>query len=191
MDSVRFGRALGFGARAAAKTLMTAVDAATSPNPSATKGKPTTPASTSAPPSASAAAPSSASSASSASDRSTVVRAEGPGAWIGEQTARTTAQAQQTGRGLKEGGRRFRQAVGGRLVTLSGVLWLELTGVFFGVFAVFAAGGAWKMRAARHATVTNHDAHMQFLIAATMALIFGYFCVSSFAKANRRGKQAR
>ena len=35
MDSVRFGRALGIGARAAAKTLVTAVDAATSPNPSA------------------------------------------------------------------------------------------------------------------------------------------------------------
>jgi hypothetical protein len=109
---------------------------------------------------------------------------------MGEQAARATAQAQQAGRGLKEGGRRFQQAVGGRFVTLSGVLWLELTGVFFGVFAVFAAGGAWKMRAALRATVENHDAHMQFLIAATMALIFGYFCVSSFMKASRRGKRA-
>ncbi|MGH9595267.1 MAG: hypothetical protein ACRD3K_00575 [Edaphobacter sp.] len=186
MDSVRFGRALGFGARAAAKTLMTAVDAATSPNPSATKTKPTASSSTSTPPSASAAA-----SSSTASERSTVERAEGSGARMGEQAARATARAQETGRGLKEGGRRFRQVVGGRLVTLSGVLWLELTGVFFGVFTVFAAGGAWKMRAARHATVTNHDAHMRFVIAATMALIFGYFCVSSFMKANRRGKQAR
>ena len=34
MDSVRFGRTLGIGARLAAKTLVTAVDAATSPNPS-------------------------------------------------------------------------------------------------------------------------------------------------------------
>jgi hypothetical protein len=91
---------------------------------------------------------------------------------------------------LKEGGRRFRQAVGGRFVTLSGVLWLELTGVFFGVFAAFATGGAWKMRGALHETVENHDAHTRFLIAATMALIFGYFCVSSFMKANRRGKRA-
>jgi hypothetical protein len=181
MDSVRFGRALGFGARAAAKTVMTAVDAATSPNPSATKTTAT------ASPSA---APSSASASSSAADRSAARRAEGSGVRLGEQAARAAAQTQQAGRGLKEGGRRFRQAVGGRFVTLSGVLWLELTGVFFGVFAAFAAGGAWKMRGALHETVENHDAHTRFLIAATMALIFGYFCVSSFMKANRRGKRA-
>jgi hypothetical protein len=181
MDSVRFGRALGFGARAAAKTVMTAVDAATSPNPSAMKTTAT------ASPSA---APSSASASSSAADRSAARRAEGSGVRLGEQAARATAQTQQVGRGLKEGSRRFRQAVGGRFVTLSGVLWLELTGVFFGVFAAFAAGGAWKMRGALHETVENHDAHTRFLIAATMALIFGYFCVSSFMKANRRGKRA-
>src|SRR5580698_8578449 len=35
MDRVKFGRALGVGARAAAKTLVMAVDAATAPNPSA------------------------------------------------------------------------------------------------------------------------------------------------------------
>ena len=34
MDRVRFGRALGFGARQAVKTLVTAVDAATAANPS-------------------------------------------------------------------------------------------------------------------------------------------------------------
>jgi hypothetical protein len=185
MDSVRFGRALGFGARAAAKTVMTAVDAATSPNPSATKTAAAASASTPAPSSASSAA-----SSSSAADRSAARRAEGSGARMGEQAARATVQAQQAGRGLKEGGRRFRQAVGGRFVTLSGVLWLELTGVFFGVFAAFAAGGAWKMRGALHETVENHDAHTRLLIAATMALIFGYFCVSSFMKANRRGKRA-
>jgi hypothetical protein len=186
MDSVRFGRALGFGARAAAKTVMTAVDAATSPNPSAAKTTAT--ASPATAPSSSA--PSSAAAPSSSVDRSAARRAEGSGVRLGEQAARAAAQTQQAGRGLKEGGRRFRQAVGGRFVTLSGVLWLELTGVFFGVFAAFAAGGAWKMRGALHETVENHDAHTRFLIAATMALIFGYFCVSSFMKANRRGKRA-
>jgi hypothetical protein len=35
MDRVRFGRALGYGARHAAKTLMKAADAATAPNPAA------------------------------------------------------------------------------------------------------------------------------------------------------------
>jgi hypothetical protein len=36
MDRVRLGRALGYGARHAAKTLTSAVDAATSPNPNPT-----------------------------------------------------------------------------------------------------------------------------------------------------------
>jgi hypothetical protein len=41
MDRVKFGRALGYGARHAAKTLVKAADAASSPNPTA--GKPPSP----------------------------------------------------------------------------------------------------------------------------------------------------
>jgi hypothetical protein len=61
------------------------------------------------------------------------------------------------------------------------VLWLELTGVFFGIFAVFAIGGAWKM-------AMNHDAPRHLIGAGVMAVLFGYFCVSSFVKASRRGR---
>jgi hypothetical protein len=168
MDSVRFGRALGIGARAAAKTLVTAVDAATAPNPSATAGKP-----------ASAGAPS--------TERKT--DAASTGARLGQQAARTTSQVRQTGKGVKEGGKRFGQAVWGPFVKLSGVLWLELTGVFFGIFAVFAAGGAWKMRGEWRQTAVNHDAHLRLIGAAAMAVVFGYFCVSSFVKAGRRGRR--
>ena len=63
---------------------------------------------------------------------------------LAQQAARTTAQALQTGRGLKEGSKRFGEAAWGPLAKASGALWLELTGVFFGIFAVFAANGAWK-----------------------------------------------
>ena len=172
MDSVRFGRALGVGARAAAKTLLTAVDAAKAPNPSASakaneKMAPGTPTS-----STSAAAG----------------RAESSGARLGQQAARTTAQVRQTGQGLKEGGKRFGEAVWGPFVKLSGALWLELTGVFFGVFALFAGSGAWKMRAALYQTGTNHDAHVRFLVSVAMTALFGYFCVSSFVRANRRSR---
>ncbi len=163
MDSVRFGRALGVGARAAAKTLVTAVDAATAPNPSA-----------------------SAKTNQSAKEAAVPGRSEGPGVRLGQQTARTAAQVLQTGQGLKQGGKRFGEAVGGRFVRLSGALWLELTGVFFGIFALSAAAGAWRMRAALHDTGANHDAHVRLLISAAMAAVFGYFCVSSFVKANRR-----
>ncbi len=167
MDSVRFGRALGVGARVAAKTLATAVDAATSPNPSAA-GKTKQGAE---------AAPSSAAAGHAESSR------------VRQQAAKNTAQARQTGAGLKEGSKRFRDSVGGPLARLSVALWLELTGVFFGIFAVFAAGGAWKLRGALNGTGANHDAHGRFLAAVLMAAVFSYFSVSSFVKANRRSRR--
>jgi hypothetical protein len=105
---------------------------------------------------------------------------------VAQQAARTTARVRQTGRGLKEGSKRFGEAVWGPFVKLSGALWLELTGVFFGIFAVFAGANAWKMRWALHETAANHDAHGRMLISVGMAGVFGYFCVSSFVKANRR-----
>jgi hypothetical protein len=171
MDSVRFGRALGIGARAAAKTLVTAVDAAKAPNPSAPA-----PAGTS----ANASAPSTAGKTDAATT----------GARLGQKAARTTSQVRQTGKGVKEGSRRFGQAVWGPFVKLSGVLWLELTGVFFGIFAVFATVGAWKMLGEwRRQTAVNHDATMHLIGTAAMAVVFGYFCVSSFARAGRRGRR--
>jgi hypothetical protein len=173
MDSVRFGRALGVGARAAAKTLVTAVDAATAPNPSASTKTNTGTASSPAAPGGTAAG-----------------MTEVSGARLAEQAARTTAQVRQTGRGLKEGSRQFRKAAWGPVVKLSGVLWLELTGVFFGIFAIFAANGAWKMRGALHDAAGNHDAYVRFVLSVAMAAIFGYFCVSSFVRANRRGKRS-
>ena len=169
MDSVRFGRALGIGARAAAKTLVTAADAVAAPNPSAkTKPKPT----------------------AEASSKSTENRAASSGIAVsrmGQQAARTAAQAIHTKDSLKQGGKRFGQAVWGPVVKLSGVLWLEVTGVFFGIFALFAVGGAWKLRGEMHRTVLNQAGHEQFIGAVAMAVLFGYFCVSSFVKANRRG----
>lgn len=160
MDSVRFGRALGIGARAAAKTLVTAVDAATSPNPSTGQA--------------------------SGADRSSKPRTP---AGVVEQVARTAAQARATSAGVAQGSKRFGEAVWRPFVRLSGVLWLEFTGVFFGIFAVYAASGAWKLRGELRETATNHDAHMHLLMAGMMALVFGYFCVSSFLRAARKGRK--
>ncbi len=165
MDSVRFGRALGFGARAAAKTLVTAVDAATAPNPSGARKAAVVPG-------------------------TTRVAADSTAARLGQKAAQTTVQVKQTGQGLKRGGKRFGEAVWGPFVKLSGQLWLEFTGVFFGIFAVFAMSNAWKMRGELRETAGNHDAHVHLLVTAAMAVVFGYFCVSSFVKANRKGKRS-
>lgn len=166
MDSVRFGRVLGIGTRLAAKIAKAAMDAATAPNPSA-------------------AAP----SATTKTDGGGASVADSR-AGLGDRVTRTAAQVQQTGQGLKEGSRRFGAAVGKPLVKLSGVLWLELTGVFFGLFAMAAGGAAWRLRGAMHATAVNHEDHVRFLAGALVAVVFGYFCLSSFVKANRRSRQS-
>ncbi|MEO8869982.1 MAG: hypothetical protein ABI357_04050 [Granulicella sp.] len=170
MDSVRFGRALGVGARAAAKTLVSAVDAATAPNPSASAAKP-------------------AQRSAGAPARPQVQQpAKGSGTRVVQQAARSAVQARQTGQGLVRGSKRFGEAAWKPFVKLSGVLGLELAGVFFGLFAFFGAGWAWKLRGNWRETATNHDAHARFLVCTIMAVVFTYFLVSSFVKANRRGK---
>jgi hypothetical protein len=157
MDSVRFGRALGIGARGAAKALATAADAAASPNPR--------PAGTARQP---------------AREPSRSVET------LGQKAARTTAQVRQTKEGLSRGGKRFGEAMWGPFVKLSGVLWLELTGVFFGLFVVTALLNTWKLRANFHDTGINHTDHQHLLFSIAMAAVFGYFCLSSFVRASRR-----
>ncbi len=87
---------------------------------------------------------------------------------------------------MKEGARRFGREVWKPMAHLSGVLWLEFTGVFFGLFALFAAGAVWRMHGAWRATAANAAEHQRLLGAIAMLAVFGYFCVSSFLRAGRR-----
>jgi hypothetical protein len=164
MDSARFGRVLGIGTRLAAKTVASAVDAAMAPNPSAT-----------------------ATAWAKAGEGTRDSRAAGTavGTKLVEKAVQSTAQVVQTGQGLKRGGKQFGDAAWRPFVRLSGVLWLEFTGVFFGLFAVSAGVGAWKLRAG----LQGGTSHTQFLIAAAVAVVFGYFCVSSFVRAARRERK--
>lgn len=170
MDSVRFGRALGFGARSAAKALATAVDAATAPNPARpqTAAQPQRP---SAPPSARSAPTGPITSAAQSAART---------------AARATVQARETRKGIARGGKRFGESVWGPFAKLSGVLWLEVTGSFFGLFALFAASAVWTHRADIRSTSANHDARLHLLVFLAMTIVFGYFAVTSFLRAYRK-----
>ena len=172
MDSVRFGRALGFGARHAAKAIAGAVDAATAPNPTPVRKTTAQPA----PPPQSAPA-----TAQAASD---------PIAEAARTAARVTVQAQvrarETSKNVARGSKRFGDSVWAPIKKLSGVLWLEITGSFFGIFALFAGQAAWTHRADLHSTPINHDDHLHFLAFVAMASVFGYFCISSFVRAYRK-----
>lgn len=177
MDSVRFGRALGIGARLAAKTLVTAVDAAAAPNPSAPPARTSPPS-----PQPYTPPPAPPLAQSQTAPQTAPGRTE-------ESAARRTIPLRKATRGIAQGSRRFGEAAWGPVVKLSGVLWLEFTGVFFGIFALFAAAGAWKLRGNLHRTTVNDSSITHFELALAMAIIFGYFCISSFVRASRRSRR--
>ena len=184
MDTVRFGRALGFGARQAVKTVTAAVDAATAENPSgksadtgANAGQ------TAARPQARPAADSAQTVAAPAASGTAASQAVHQAA---HAAAQTVVQARGARQALRSGSRRFGEAAWRPFVRLGGVLWLEVTGVFFGIFAIFAAGGAWRLRGEWH---LNSAGHRQLLGAVAMLAFFGYFSVSSFVRARRRERR--
>jgi hypothetical protein len=173
MDAVRFGRALGFGARQAAKTLVTAVDAATTEDPrkqSSRSGRPD----------AGAAVP----------PRRSESPSQPPAVPVTTKAAHTVAQtikkSQETKRALQRGRKRFGEATLEPARRLSGVLALEVAGVFFGIFAVGGLSAIWRMRGNWRAGGVGHT---QLLGGVAMVLIFGYFCISSFVRARRREKR--
>ncbi len=162
MDSVRFGRVLGTGARLAARTLAGAVDAAAAPNPRQ------------------------ASPAPSAEKPRTNPNQSSPNPT--QTAARAASNIVSTGSRIGHGSKQFAQTAFGPVKKLSGVLWLEFTGVFFGLFAVTAGASAWKLRADLHSTGANADAHLHFLLTAGMSVVFAYFCLTSFLTARRRSR---
>jgi len=170
MDAVRFGRALGFGTRQAVKTVTSAVSAATAENPS---GK-----------SAGTAAKSTSALLPNATQAQT---ASGKAVHhAAHAAAQTVLKARETRQGLRRGGQRFGQTTWKTVVRLWGVLWLEVVGVFFGLFALFALAGVWRLRGEWHSTAPEHR---QLLGALAMLALFGYFTVSSFVRARRRERR--
>jgi hypothetical protein len=77
------------------------------------------------------------------------------------------------------------RGVGGFLrpfTRVGGILWLEVTGFFFGLFALYFAQDLWRT----HLSYASGPQHQRFLIAAAMTVVFGYLSVSAFWRARRR-----
>ncbi|HEY4382638.1 MAG TPA: hypothetical protein VGN01_20005 [Acidobacteriaceae bacterium] len=171
MDRVRFGRALGFGARQAVKTLVNAVDAATAENPSVAPQRRAT---------------DRAPEPSGGSQSGERAAADSAARRAAQAATRKVEQAREVKGGLRRGSKRFGEAVWGPFLRLSGVLWLEVSGFFFGLFALFFLGAVFRLRGQWHA---NSAGRQQLAGAAAMLLLFGYFCVSNFVRARRRERQ--
>lgn len=108
-----------------------------------------------------------------------------------EAAARTVRQqapvAAAKARGVGVGAKRFGQALWGPFAHVSSVLWSEVTGVFFALFAVFFANGIFKYRA-EYAAGPSHD---KFVLDVVLTVVFGYFALSSFYIARRKEKKKR
>jgi hypothetical protein len=69
------------------------------------------------------------------------------------------------------------------------VLWLEVMGSFFALFAAIFVSYAFRYRAGLHLAGSDADTHRHLLFSAGAALVFGYFAVTSFMRARRREKR--
>jgi len=179
MDAVRFGRALGFGARQAVKTVTAAVSAATAENPSgkgADKGANT---GSAVPKPQERPAAGTTQTATQSTLQTTAHKAA-------HQAAQTVIKARGAREGLRRGSRRFGGTAWKTITRLGGVLWLEVSGVFFGVFAVFALAAVVHLRGEWHRSAAGHR---QLVVALAMLAFFGYFCVSNFVYARRRERR--
>jgi hypothetical protein len=65
---------------------------------------------------------------------------------------------------------------------VGGILWLEVTGFFFGLFALFFAINFWRTRA----SYANDPGHYHLLMAVSLTGIFAYLSISAFWRARRR-----
>ncbi|MFT4113691.1 hypothetical protein [Silvibacterium sp.] len=96
-------------------------------------------------------------------------------------------QAGETARTVRREGKRFGESIWGPFVHAGGVLWLEITGVFFAIFGLFFVQSAWKLRQNWHAG----DEHVHFVTYAALALIFFWFAMSSFLGARKKERRKR
>ncbi len=67
------------------------------------------------------------------------------------------------------------------------VLWLEITGLFFALFALFFAQNVYKFRA----SVKAGPDHIHFLVYSALTFLFAAFTFSQFYKARKKERKNR
>jgi hypothetical protein len=90
----------------------------------------------------------------------------------------------------KRGAKAFGQAVLGPFTHAGSILWLEITGLFFALFALFFVQSVYRV----HTAWRQGPEHAHLLLYCLLAVGFGWFSVSSFIRAyrkNKRGPQSR
>lgn len=154
--------------------LAQAVDAATAPSPSGA-AKPA------ARTAASAASRPAASGPQGSDLRQSVAQAQRSVA----EAQRTVQQTQSRVRGAaKQAGRSALAPV----AKFSSVLWLEVTGTFFGLMAFAMGEGVWRLRGAMK-LASNSPERMKLYGCVALMALFLYFTASNFVRASRRQRR--
>ncbi len=92
--------------------------------------------------------------------------------------------------GAKRGFKAFGQAFLGPFTHAGGILWLEITGMFFALFALFFMQSVYRVRNSWN----QGPEHTHLLLYIALAVGFAWFSASSFMRAyrkSRRGPGAR
>jgi hypothetical protein len=166
MQPHRLGRILGIGARVAAEELRKRTAQATStttgpaprPSPPAPASHPTA-----------APAPSSAASKPSAAPY--------------RPTVASPTSIASGSRRFARGAGRFSASLWHPFAHASGILWLQITGLFFAFFAVGFALHSWQL----YRIAGWRDRHLPMYI--VFGVLFAWFAVSSFWRANRKQRR--
>jgi hypothetical protein len=85
----------------------------------------------------------------------------------------------------KKGAQAFGHALLGPFTHAGGVLWLEVTGLFFGFFALFFVQSVYRV----HTAWREGPEHSHLLLYCALAAVFAWFSVSSFIRAYRKSKR--
>lgn len=97
------------------------------------------------------------------------------------------ARAKASAAGVKRGGKRFGEAVWGPFVHAGGVLWLEITGLFFAIFGLFFVQGVYRLRTDWH----GGPNHQKLVVYGCVAVLFFYFSITSFYRAHKKQQRKR
>src|ERR1700761_316998 len=87
--------------------------------------------------------------------------------------------------GAKRGAKAFGKAFLGPFTHAGGVLWLEITGLFFGLFALFFVQNVYRIRGSWR----QGPEHAHLLLYIALAVGFAWFSFSSFLRAYRKSKR--
>ena len=85
----------------------------------------------------------------------------------------------------KRGAKAFGQALLGPFTHAGSVLWLEITGLFFALFALFFVQSVYRV----HTAWRQGPEHSHLLLYCALAFVFAWFSVSSFIRAYRKSKR--